>query len=91
MDYKKENIDPLKINGYIHDAGQPTVHFNVLKEKGIDSRRVIINEDAPLYYVGIEKEYPRMLFIVSTNDLENRYEQTMLMLRTLLIWFQMLT
>ena len=28
--YKKENIDPLKIKGYIHDAGQPTVHFNVL-------------------------------------------------------------
>lgn len=81
--YKKENIDPLKIKGYIHDAGQPTVHFNVLNEKGIDRRRVIINEDSPLYYVGIEKEYPRMLFIVSTNDLENRYEQTMLMLRTL--------
>ena len=81
--YKKENIDPLKIKGYIHDAGQPTVHFNVLKEKGIDSRRIIVNEDAPLYYVGIEKEYPRMLFIVSTNDIENRYEQTMLMLRTL--------
>lgn len=81
--FKNENIDISKINGFIHDAGQPTVHFNVLREKGFDSRRVIINEQAPLYYVGIEKKYPKMLFIVSTNDLENRYEQTMLLLKTL--------
>ena len=57
------------------------MHFNVLREKGFDTRRVIINEQAPLYYVGIEKKYPKMLFIVSTNDLENRYEQTMLLLK----------
>lgn len=78
-----EGLDNSKIAGYYHDAGQPTSHFNVLKYTGIDSRRVIVDETAPLYYVGIEDEYPPMRFAVSDNDMENRYEQTMLMLSTL--------
>ena len=76
-------IDPVNIDGFIHDAGQPTAHFNVLREKGIDSRRVIIDETAPLYHIGRETEYAPMLFIVSDNDMENRYEQTMLLLSTM--------
>lgn len=76
-------LHPTQISGFIHDAGQPTSHFNVLRERGIDSRRVIVDETAPLYYIGQDPEYPPMLFIVSDNDMENRYEQTMLVLSTL--------
>jgi len=76
-------ISPMDISGFVHDAGQPTAHFNVLKYKGIDSRRVIIDDTAPLYHIGTDKEYPPMLFIVSDNDMQNRYEQTMLTLSTL--------
>lgn len=79
----KHGISPLDITGFIHDAGQPTVHFNVLRERGIDSRRVIIDEMSPLYYVGMDEKYPPMLIIVSDNDMENRYEQTMLLISTL--------
>jgi hypothetical protein len=79
----KHEITPMDISGFVHDAGQPTAHFNVLKYKGIDPRRVIIDETAPLYHIGTDKEYPRMLFIVSDNDMQNRYEQTMLTLSTL--------
>ena len=71
------------IAGYWHDAGQPTFHFNVLKSEGYDSRRVIVDEHAPLYFVGLEKEYPTMRFVVSDNDMFARYEQTMLLLKTL--------
>lgn len=71
------------VTGYFHDAGQPTAHFNVLKYRGIDSRRIIVDETAPLYYIGLEKEYPPMRFVVSDNDMKNRYEQTMLVLSTL--------
>ncbi len=49
----------------------------------IEPGRIIVDETAPLYYVGLEKEYPPMRFVVSDNDMENRYEQTMLMLSTL--------
>ena len=76
-------IDLSEISGYFHDAGQPTAHFNVLKYSGVDRRRVIIDETAPLYYIGVEESYPKMAFIVSDNDMKNRYEQTMLVLGTL--------
>ena len=71
------------IAGYYHDAGQPTTHFNVLRERGIDSRRVIIDEAAPIYHIGNATNYPPMEFIVSDNDMKNRYEQTQLIISTL--------
>lgn len=76
-------IKPSDIAGYIHDAGQPTCHFNVLRERGVDSRRVIIDESAPLYHIDDHRSYPPMLIIVSDDDMENRYEQTMLLMSTL--------
>ena len=83
MWYAAYGVRPAQIAGYIHDAGQPTCHFNVLKERGIDSRRVIIDNSAPLYHIGNGTKYPPMLFIVSDNDMKNRYEQTQLVLGTL--------
>ena len=76
-------VSPLDITGYVHDAGQPTSHFNVLKFDGMDQRRVIIDERAPLYHIGVDEKYSPMLFIVSDNDRINRYEQTMLTISTL--------
>ena len=55
----------------------------IIKFKGIDSRRVIVDETAPLYYIGLAEEYQPMLFIVGDNDMENRLEQTELVLSTL--------
>ena len=80
----KYGIAPTDLAGFIHDAGQPTAHFNVLKkERGVDHRRVIVDETAPLYYVGMDAAYPPMIFFVSDHDMENRLEQTELMLSTL--------
>lgn len=78
-----QGVRPEQIAGYLHDAGQPTAHFNMLRKSGVDPRRVIVDETAPLFYVGMEKEYPPMLILVSDNDMENRYEQTMLLASTL--------
>ena len=71
------------IKGYVHDAGQPTTHFNVLRERGVDSRRVIIDDSAPLFHIGKTLDYPPMLFIVSDDDMFGRFEQTMLMIKVL--------
>lgn len=71
------------VAGYFHDAGQPTVHFNVLRERGMDPKRVVVDEDAPLYHIGERAGYPPMRFIVSDNDIPGRYEQTMLVLSTM--------
>ncbi|MBQ8551532.1 MAG: alpha/beta hydrolase [Clostridia bacterium] len=77
------NIDPDTLAGFVHDAGQPTKHFNVLREYGEDTRKIVVDEAAPLYHIGKSPAYAPMMFIVSDNDMENRYEQTMLMLSTL--------
>ena len=77
--FERVGLMPTDIDGYIHDAGQPTAHFNVLKERGIDSRRVIIDDTAPLFHVGTSESYPPMQIIVSDNDIENRLEQTELL------------
>lgn len=77
------DLKPTDFAGFFHDAGQPTKHFNVLRELGLDSRRVIVDETAPLYHVGQEETYPPMHIVVSDNDMVGRYEQTMLLLQTL--------
>ena len=55
-------LSPLDVAGYVHDAGQPTTHFNVLRERGLDTRRVIVDSAAPMYFVGLEPSYQPMLF-----------------------------
>ncbi|MBO7742247.1 MAG: hypothetical protein J6S21_06800, partial [Victivallales bacterium] len=42
-----------------------------------------MDETATLFFLGLEKEYRPSLIIVSDDDMPNRYEQTMLFLRTL--------
>ena len=42
-----------------------------------------MDDTCALYHVGTLPDYPPMRFIVSDNDLQNRYEQTVLMLSTL--------
>ena len=71
------------ITGYIHDAGQPTTHFNVLKERGFDYRSVIIDEASPIYHIKADKEYRPMSILVSEFDMENRLEQTKLLVSTM--------
>ncbi|MBQ8356643.1 MAG: alpha/beta hydrolase [Clostridia bacterium] len=74
---------PIPVAGYFHNAGQPTCHFNVLRERGIDTRRVMIDDSAPLYHIGTSPDYPPMMFVVADDDMKNRFEQTQLVLSTL--------
>ncbi len=76
-------ISPMDVSGFVLDAGQPTCHYNILRERKIDTRRVMIDDSASLYHIGEDEEYPKMFIIVSDNDIPNRYEQTQLMLSTL--------
>ena len=76
-------MDPMQIAGFYHDAGQPTTHFNVVKARGLDKRRVIVDEAAPLYYIGLDEKYPPMRFALAEEDMQNRKEQTELLLSTM--------
>ena len=76
-------IDADDLGGYIHDSGQPTTHFNILRERGDDTRRVIIDEAAPIYHIAADRNYAPMQIIVADNDIQNRFEQTQLLVSTL--------
>ncbi len=79
----KYGLKAADFGGFFHDAGQPTTHFNVLKERGLDPARVIVDEAAPLYYVGLNMDLPPMYFVVSDHDMKNRYEQILLTISAL--------
>ena len=70
------------IDAWYHNTGQITTHFNVLKERGIDTKRVVIDEAAPIYYINGEGELPIMEFAVTTNDMPLRHEQHELLMAT---------
>ena len=86
----EHGIDPNELAGYLFDSGQPTVHFNVLRERGLDTRLVRLDEAAPLYFIDQEYENPQdlpsILIIVADNDMANRLEQNYLLKETLLVF-----
>jgi hypothetical protein len=75
-------IDPLDISAYVHDAGQPTVHVNVLREGGLPRYTCRVDERAPLYHVGEASEYAPQQLFVADGDILCRYEETMLLYKT---------
>jgi hypothetical protein len=82
----KYGLIPEVVKGWIFDAGQPTVHYNVLRERGLDTRLVKIDEAAPIYYVNHDidsNRQSRLMFITADNDMTNRFEQTRLLLKTM--------
>lgn len=76
-------IDADMVSGYVMDGAQPTTHFNVLVERGMDKRRVVIDDAAPIYHITNDRKYPPMQIIVAERDLQNRTEQNALMLSTI--------
>jgi len=79
-------ISPNEIDGYFFDAGQPTTHYNVLRERGLDTRLVRVDEAAPIYFLKDAKDvekFPKYLFIVTDNDMPVRLEQNVMMIKTM--------
>lgn len=71
--------DPLAVDGYVLDAGQPMTHYNVLRERGIDPRCVRVDEAAPLWYITKpftpQSHTPPLLILTAEHDMVNRREQ----------------
>ncbi len=76
-------LSSADLAGFVFDSGQPTTHFNVLRERGVDVRRVLCDEAAPLYHVGEQESLPPLLVLVTDRDIPNRLEQTQLLVSTL--------
>lgn len=77
-----------RVAGWVFDAGQPTTHYNVLRERGEDVRLVRVDEAAPIYFVGENSfdpsaRMPEILMLCADNDMPGRLEQNRLLARTM--------
>ena len=75
---RRAGADASRISGYVLDAGQPTTHYNVLRERGMDTRLVRVDEAAPLWYIDGPfegKPTPRLLILAADHDMPGRMEQ----------------
>lgn len=75
-------VDASIIDGWFLDAGQPTTHFKVLAERGLDSRLVRIDDAAPLWYLNESfqgKHTVPILILSADQDMVNRLEQNMVL------------
>ena len=77
------DLAPADLSGFLFDAGQPTTHFNVLKYRGIDSRRLIVDEAAPLFHIKDAQPDRPILVTVADNDMPARLEQNQLLMATM--------
>ena len=72
---KKHGEDPDQLAGLIPYSGHTITHFTVRAERGIDGKRPIIDEMAPLFHV--RKDCPPLLLVTGDRKLEmlGRYEE----------------
>lgn len=83
---EEKQVEESWIDGYIFDAGQPTVHYNILRERGRDPRSVRVDEAAPIYYLDGENTRAKkqfFLILVSDKDIPGRREQNELLIQTM--------
>lgn len=71
-------IDDSFIDGFFIDSAQTTTHFNVLRERGEDTRLQRVDEGAPMYFVGKKSLKSKVILTFYTEDMPCRYEQNML-------------
>ncbi|MBQ2957813.1 MAG: alpha/beta hydrolase [Clostridia bacterium] len=76
-------LNPEALAGYLFDAGQPTTHFNVLKYRDVDPRRLIVDEAGPLFHIQNAQPDRPILITVSDNDMPARLEQNQLLMATM--------
>jgi acetyl esterase/lipase len=71
----KHQIDADKIAGLIPFSGHTITHFTVRAERGIDGKKPVIDEMAPLFHV--RDDAPPLLLITGDRELEmlGRYEE----------------
>ncbi len=80
---EEAGVDRNKIAGFISDTSQMTVHYNVLRERGLDTRLERVDEAAPMYYLSEKCFEGNMLIIYYTDDICCRPEQNQLFYKSI--------
>lgn len=79
----EHDIRTTDIAGYIINSAQMTTHFNVLREKGIDNRKIVVDEAAPIYFIGPDMSFPNVLILAADADMPCRLEQNQMFIKSL--------
>ena len=72
------------VAGWLIESGQPTTHFEVLAQQGLNSQLQRVDEQAPMYYVDGSTRFNNMLLMAYTDDMACRLAQTTLLYKTIL-------
>ena len=78
----ERSVDRSKIAGWLFISGQPTKHFSVLENQGLDPRSCVIDDTAALFHIRSGAGEP-LYIATSDNDMACRREQNLLLLATL--------
>ena len=84
---EKAGADRGAIAGFIADSAQVTTHFNVLRQRGLDTRLERVDEAAPLFWVTEACPVDDLLLLWYTEDMPCRPEQNKLFLKSLQRFF----
>lgn len=76
-------VDMDGILAFVSDSAQQTVHYNVLRERGMDTRLERLDDAAPMYYACMNRVEKPLLMIYYENDFPCRPEQNILMYTSL--------
>ena len=76
--FEAAGVDRGRISGYLSDSAQMTTHYNVLRERGFDTRLERIDEAAPLYHLNAGSAIESLLLIYYSEDIPCRPEQNRL-------------
>ena len=80
---RNAGVEMDSILAFVSDSAQQTVHFNVLRERGMDTRLERMDDAAPMYFAGVNALTKPLLIIYYENDMPCRPEQNLLMYKSL--------
>ena len=72
---ERQGLKPSAIAGLIPVSGQMMTHFTIRKERGLDEKKIIADEAAPINHVC--KDSPRMLILMGDHDWPARDEENL--------------
>ena len=76
-------VDRDGISAFISDSAQTTTHFNVLRERNVDTRYERIDDASPMYHLSEKTDIKNLLLIYYTNDMPCRPEQNRLFYKSI--------
>ena len=71
-------VNCKRISGYLSNSAQITTHYNVLRERGLDTRLERIDEAAVLYHLNDRSDFGNLLLVCYREDIPCRPEQNKL-------------